>query len=192
MTCIPKILTYEQHRANWLRLMQRYDISPTELAKRTGMKRPNIHNLLNGAQGRTNPNLDTVTRIYKGIENARIERSHKRSRKHHNQERGLDNQVSSQPPVLPSGKFDAIIPRAMARGLMAGRAIEQILDAPPEDLSQIPSLITVAKDLMLCGMADEDAPLARGSLTTLHWRLPLRWGTSASVSSRGSKRTVGS
>ena len=54
-----------------------------------------------------------------------------------------------------AGKFDAIIPRAMARGLMAGRAIEQILDDPPEDLSQIPSLITVAKDLMLCGMADE-------------------------------------
>ena len=97
---LPKLLTYEDHRTNWLNIMNRYQITMTELAKASGIARPNLHNLMNGSAGRTNPNIETMVKVYRGLESVRSSSK----RRTGNKKRRPDSEVSSEPGVLPSGE----------------------------------------------------------------------------------------
>ncbi len=54
-----------------------------------------------------------------------------------------------------AGKFDAIVPKAMARGLMAGKSIELLLDKPEAEMADIPVLVREAEAATMEGIRAE-------------------------------------
>ena len=54
-----------------------------------------------------------------------------------------------------AGKFDAIVPKARARGLMAGKSIELLLDKPEAEMADIPVLVREAEAATMEGIRAE-------------------------------------